>query len=79
MHCADASTFTLLVPIMRDGPLNLDKELRLSDPLLLFHTYKGYGTNTQAHTHLITTDTFNERAAEKYQAENVIYFYQILS
>lgn len=41
MHCADASHFTLLVLIMRGGPLNLDKELRLSDPLLLFHTYKG--------------------------------------
>lgn len=28
-----------------------------------------------AQTHLITTDTFNERAAEKYQAENVIYLF----
>lgn len=37
---ADASPFTLLALIMHDGPLNLDKELRLSDLLLLFHTHK---------------------------------------
>lgn len=53
MHCADASHFTLLVPIMCGGPLNLDKELRLSDPLLLFHTCKGQHT----HMHILTQTT----------------------
>lgn len=74
MHYADASPFTLLVLIMHDGLLNLDKELRLSDLLLLFHTHK------DSHTHAPKSQThslFVNNQIDTLSATDVTFWWKI--